>query len=290
MRTPEDVWRAVAIPTLGVVPHLKSLARREYGLRRLPNGSPLRRLAHRWASNGQSVSPGLMVAHHPLSFLAESYRTIRTLLLLGQAEKSPRVIVVTSAHPGEGKTTVTLNLAIALAQAGRSAVVVDADLRKGNGHAHLGMSNRYGLSHVLADNLPLDQCLRNTSVAGLSFISRGAVPSNATDLLASTRMQEVVEALRQRFDFVFIDTPPAIAISDAAVLSVLSDGVMVVLRNQSTTSEAARHVIEHLQAVGAPILGVVLNGINIQDPYYSDYRQYYSSYYAAAQKNREGQG
>jgi capsular exopolysaccharide synthesis family protein len=223
MRTPEDVWHAMAVPTLGVVPQLNSLARREYGFGRFPEGPPLRRLVQRWATGGKPVSPALMVSHHPLSFLAESYRTIRTVLLLGQAESSPRVILVTSAHPGEGKTTITLNLGISLAQSGRSVVVVDADLRQGNCHAHLAMQNRYGLTQFLNDSLPLDVCVQSTNVAGFSIMSRGGVPPNPTDLLGSDRMQELLEALRQGFDFVLIDTPPSLAISDAAVLSVLCD-------------------------------------------------------------------
>jgi polysaccharide biosynthesis transport protein len=289
MRTPDDVWRTTAVPTLGVVPHLKEIARREYGRGRLPSRD-VRRLAHRWAMGGQALSPALMMAHHPLSFAAESYRTIRTVLLLGQAESPPRVILVTSAHPGEGKTTITLNLGIALAQSGRSVVVVDADLRKGNSHSHLGVQNRHGLTHLLADDLPLDVCLQNTAVAGFSLLTRGSTPPNPTEILASSEMQELLAVLRQRFDFVLLDSPPAIAISDAMVLSVLCDGVLVVVRNQNTSTEAVRHVVERLQAVGAPILGTVLNGINIRDPYYADYRHYYSSYYSAAQKNSDGQG
>jgi capsular exopolysaccharide synthesis family protein len=285
MHTPDDVWRATAVPTLGVVPHLKALARREYGLGRLAADTPFHRIAHRWAAGRQSLSPSLMVAHHPLSFLAESYRTIRTVLLLGQTDSAPQVIVLTSAQSGEGKTTVTLNLAIALAQSGRSVVVVDADLRKGNCHAHLAAQNRYGLTHLLTDDLPIEVGVQSTPVAGLSILTRGGVPPNPTDLLASSKMQELLEALRERFEFVLIDTPPAIAISDAIVLSVLSDGVLLVVRNQNTTTDMARHVIERLQAVGAPILGAVLNAINIQEPYYSDYRHYYSSYYASAQED-----
>jgi Mrp family chromosome partitioning ATPase len=98
-------------------------------------------------------------------------------------------------------------------------------------------------------------------------------------------MQEAMEALRQRYDFVLIDTPPTLAISDAMVLSVACDGVLLVVRNQITAADAARHVVERLQTVGASILGVVLNGINVQDPYYAGYRRYYSSYYTEAQKN-----
>jgi capsular exopolysaccharide synthesis family protein len=289
MSTPEDVWRTMAVPTLGVVPHLKAMARREYGVGHLPSRS-VRRLAHRWVGGSQALSPALMVANHPLSFMAESYRTLRTVLLLGQTQSPPRVVLITSSHPGEGKTTITLNLGIALAQSGRSVVVVDADLRKGNCHAHMGVPNRRGLTHLLADSLPLDVCVQSTTVARFSLLPRGAVPPNPTEILASNEMQELLATLRQRFDFVLIDSPPAVAISDAMVLSVLSDGVLVVVRNQRTTADSARHVIERLQAVGASILGVVLNGINIQDPYYADYRHYYSSYYAAVQKEADSQG
>jgi polysaccharide biosynthesis transport protein len=283
MRTPEDVWRAVAVPTLGVVPHLKSLARLEYRFSRLPKGSPLRRLTHRWPPGEPAGSSALMVSYHPLSLLAESYRVIRTALLLGQAERPPQVILLTSAQPGEGKTTITLNLAITLAQSGRTVIVVDADLRRGNCHLPLGMQNRYGLTQILADSLPLEEGVQPTAVAGFSLLSRGSIPPNPTDLLGSSKMKGVLTTLRERFDYVLIDTPPALAISDAAVLSVLCDGVLLVLRNQSTTTDSAQRVIERLQAVGARILGAVLNGINVRDPDYADYRHYYSSYHAAAQ-------
>jgi polysaccharide biosynthesis transport protein len=290
MRTPEDVWRATAVPTLGVVPHLKALARREYGVASFPKGPPLRRLAHRWGGGGLPSSPALTVAQHPLSFLAESYRSIRTVLLLGRSDTSPRAIVVTSPHPGDGKTTITLNLGITLAQSGRSVVVIDADLRKGNCHSQLAVQNRYGLTHLLTDGLPLEVCVQSTAVPGFYVITRGGIPPNPTDLLASSEMQETLATLRERFDFVLIDSPPGLVISDTAVLSPLCDGVLVVVRNQNTTTDAARHVVEGLQAVGASILGIVINGINIKDAYYSDYRHYYSSYYAAAKKdaNRSG--
>ena len=287
VRTSEDLWRAVGVPTLGVVPHLKALARREYGFGRLPANSPLWRLTHRWAAAGSPFSGALMVSYHPLSIIAESYRTIRTVLLLGQSEKPPQVILLTSAHPGEGKTTITLNLAITLAQSGRTVAVVDADLRKGNCHSHLGIPNKRGLSHILTGALPLDECMQSTGVAGLFLIPRGAVPPNPTDLLASTKMNEMLEDLRDRFDFVLIDTPPAFAISDTAVLSVICDGVLLILRSQSTAPETIRQVVERLQAVGAHILGAVVNGINIKDPDYSDYRQYYASYYSAVQKEEK---
>jgi capsular exopolysaccharide synthesis family protein len=289
VRTPNDVWRAVAIPTLGVVPHLKALRRRKYGYGHLPMHSPLRRLTQGWAADGRSFSSALMVSHHPLSILAESFRTIRTVLLLGQVERPPQVILLTSAHAADGKTSTTLNLAITLAQSGRNVIVVDADLRKGNCHSLLGLQNRRGLSHVLTDSLPLEESVQRTGVAGLSLLPRGAVPPNPADLLGSNKMREVLVLLRQHFDFVLIDSPPAIAISDAATLSVLCDGVLLVLRGQTTTTEAARRVTERLEAVGAKFLGAVLVGIDLRNPDYADYRNYYKSYYTAAQKAAEKQ-
>ena len=288
MRTSEDVWRAAAVPTLGVVPHLKSLGRRDYGSGRLGQLASLQGLTQRGAAGEASFSQAITLSHPQFSFLAESYRAIRTILLLGQWEKPPQVILVTSAHPGEGKTITALNLAIALAQSGRTVVVVDADLRKGNCHTYMGLQNRYGLTHILTDSLPPEVGLQSTALAGLSLLPRGVIPDNPTDLLGSSNMKEVLTALRERFDFVLIDTPPALAISDAAVLSQLCDGVLLVVRNQSTTTHAVRHMAERLQAVGARILGAVLNGIDIRGSDYADYRSY-SSYHAAARREERKQ-
>lgn len=283
VRTPEAVWRAVSIPTLGVVPHLKSL-RYSGEYRRLPRY--LRRLTHRWAAAGHFFSQEPMVSQHPLSPISESYRTIRTVLLLIQAEKPPRVVLLTSPQPGDGKTSTTLNLAIALAQSGLTVVVVDADLRKGNCHTLLWLENSRGLSDILTGNLTLEEGVQRTPVDGLSLLSRGAVPSDPAALLGSGKMKEVLGVLRERFDFVLIDSPPVIAVIDATALSRLCDGVLLVLGGQRTTVEAARRAVERLEGADAPILGVVLNAIDFRDPDFADYRDYHKSYYAAAQ--REG--
>ena len=131
--------------------------------------------------------------------------------------------------------------------------------------------------------------MQSTGVAGLFLIPRGGGPPNPTDF--SLREDERnAGRLRDRFDFVLIDTPPVFAISDTAVLSVICDGVLLILRSQRTAAETIRHVVERLHAVGAHILGAVVNGINIKDPDYSDYRQYYASYYASAQKGEKSSG
>jgi succinoglycan biosynthesis transport protein ExoP len=289
LRTPDEVWRAVAVPTLGSVPHWRSLRRRGYGFDLLPKNSAQRHLPFSANEKSQLVSHALVASHHPFSLISESYREIRSGLLLAQRDPPPQVVLVTSARPSEGKTSVTLNLAITLAQSGRKVVVIDADLRAGNCHALLGQNNRYGLVHLLNDGLPLDAVLQRTTVDGLYFIPRGTVPHNPTDLLASERMGEVIQTLREHFDLVLIDSPPAIAVSDAIVLSVQCDAVILVLRAYKTPPAAVQRVIERLEMVGSQILGTVLIGVDFRTPDFAEYRQYYKSYYTAAHKGTKDQ-
>jgi capsular exopolysaccharide synthesis family protein len=195
------------------------------------------------------------------------------------------VILMTSTQTGDGKTVSTLNLAVALAQSGHSAMIVDADLRKGNCHRLLHMPHTPGISNLLASNLSIEEALQRTSVEGLSLMSRGTSPPNPTDLLGSQRMKQIVQELRQRYNFVLIDCPPVIAVSDAAILSKLCDGVILVVRSQKTTPAAASRALEYLELVDARILGVVLNGIDMRYPDFADYRNYYKSYYADVDRN-----
>jgi polysaccharide biosynthesis transport protein len=289
VRTPEEVWRAVAVPTLGVIPHWRSLRGREYGYKQLPRNSPLRFLTYANGEEEQGFSQTLVASHHPFSLIAESYRMIRSGLLLTRTDQPLQVVLLTSARPSEGKTSVALNLAITLAQSGRQVVVVDADLRAGNCHALLGLSNRYGLVHLLNDDLPLDTVLQRTGVDGLYLIPRGAVPPDPAKLLGSDRMKEVLQGLRAHFDFVLLDTPPAIAVSDAMVLSIQCDGVLLVLRAQKTPTEAVQRVVERLETVGAQLLGTVLVGADMHHPDYAEYRHYYKSYYSAVHKETKRQ-
>jgi polysaccharide biosynthesis transport protein len=284
VRTPEEVWRATAIPTLGAIPHWRSLRRRAYGYKRLPRSSPLRFLAKGDGEEGQAVSHTLVASHHPFSLIAESYRMIRSGLLLTQTDQPMQVVLLTSSRPSEGKTSVTLNLAITLAQSGRRVVVVDADLRAGNCHALLGLHNHYGLVHLLKDGLGVDAVLQRTAVDGLYLVPRGPVPPDPAKLLGSDRMTEVLEDLRARFDLVLIDTPPAIAVSDALELAVQCDGVLLVLRAERTPATAVQRVVERLEAVGARLIGTVLVGADMRHPDYAEYRHYYKSYYASAHK------
>jgi capsular exopolysaccharide synthesis family protein len=224
-----------------------------------------------------SSSKDLIVSHHPLSVITESYRTIRTALQFSRPEIPPQVILLTSPSPGEGKTVTTLNLAITLARDGHRVLIIDADLRKGSCHTRLGIKNHRGLSNILTGNLSLEEGIRETFVRGLSLLSHGNCPPNPSNLLASRKMRETLNSVRESFDFVLIDSPPVIAVSDAAVLAMICDGVFLVFNGRQTTLDWARKAMEHLNAVRAPVLGVILNGVDLNNPDYAYYRSYYGS-------------
>ena len=287
LKTPEQVWKATTLTTLGVVPDLKALQLRRMG--DLIGFSHDRPLMLPPPESPKSTPGELIVSHHPLSILSESYRSIRTALIFFQAENPPRAVLLTSPSPGEGKTLTTLNLAIALAQDGNRVLVIDADLRKGCCHTRLSLQNRFGLSDVLAHNTSLDGTIQKTSVAGLSLMSRGSPHTNPSDLLGSNQMRAMLAQFRQTYDFVLLDTPPVIAVSDAAVLSSICDGVLLVLHGQKTTTPSAHLALERLQVVRAPVLGVILNGVDLGHPDYEYYRHYYGSDYGAF-SNDKGNG
>jgi capsular exopolysaccharide synthesis family protein len=278
VNTPQGVWAAVSLTTLGVVPHLRSLP----GKCRpgLLQRAPAQDLAEPKDSN-DSMSKELVMARDQLSLTAESYRTIRTALLLSKAEHPPKVILLTSPAPGEGKTVTTVNLGMALAQSGQTVLVVDADLRKGRCHKLVNVPNKAGLANVLTGQVGLRSAIAETAISNFYILPRGVLPPNPADLLMSHKMQQIVNELRNSFDFVLIDSPPAIAVSDAAVISSLSDGVLMVFHGQKTTVQAARRAVERLDSINAALLGVILNGVDIRNPDYVDYRSYYPTYYAS---------
>jgi capsular exopolysaccharide synthesis family protein len=213
--------------------------------------------------------------------IAESYRTIRTALLLSQAEHPPKVILLTSPSPGDGKTMTSVNLAIALAQGGQRVLLIDADLRKGRCHKLVNVQGSQGLTNVLTGQLTLQESIQQTSIGNFYLLPRGALPPNPADLLMSQKMREVLRELREAFDFIVVDSPPVIAVSDAAIISSLSDGVLLVFHGQKTTTPKARRALERLESIGAPIIGVILNGVDMRNPDYVDYRAYYGAYHGA---------
>jgi capsular exopolysaccharide synthesis family protein len=283
--TPQQVWAAVSLPTLGAVPQLNLALNR----RHLPlsvNGRPKPPFSS--LRSADSSGKELVVARDELSAIAaESYRIIRAALLFSQAERPPKVILLTSPGPGEGKTVTTLNLAITLAQSGKRVLVIDGDLRKGRCHEVANVANDRGVTNVLTGQAILAHCIRPTATPRLYLLPRGAPAPSPADLLMSQKMREVLNELRSQFDFIVIDSTPIIAVSDAAVLSTTSDGVVLILHGQKSTAPSARRALERLERVGAPMLGVILNGIDISHPDYVEYRSYYPAYSAPASTQNE---
>jgi capsular exopolysaccharide synthesis family protein len=207
---------------------------------------------------------------------------MRTSLLLSQPDHPPRVILVTSALPREGKTTSAVNLAVTLAQLGDSTILVDADLRKPSIRKALNLPNtpEAGLSSYLAGVAALEESsIPHPQIRNLVAMPTGPIPPNPADLLSSNRMKEVIEELRAKYKFVVIDSPPIMAATDAVILSSLADGVVLVVRSGETPKEIFLRCRDLLVGVKGRVLGVVLNAVDSSGPgYYYSYRYYPYAY------------
>ena len=190
---------------------------------------------------------------------SESFKAIRTNLQFVDVDKQPKVIVISSALPSEGKTTTVINLAITFAQAGQKVCLVEADLRKPRVAQYLGIDGSVGLTNVLAGQVPLSEALVPWNRGMLQVLPSGPVPPNPSELLASEQMGHLLEYLRNDFDYVFIDGAPLLPVTDAAVVARVTDGVLMMVRFGKTTHEQLHRATETLSAVGARLLGPVIN-------------------------------
>ena len=272
VKTPDDIETLVGLPSLAVVPAFEG-----------HEGTVTRSGFFKTASsNGHQKRIELVAQHLPKSQMSEAFRALRTALLLSQADRPPQVILVTSALPREGKTTAAANLAVTLAQLGDKTVLVDADLRKpGVGRLlNLGSAKYPGFSSYLAGVSTLDVVIvPHPLIPNLAAIPTGPLPPNPADLLSSHRLVEAIVELRKKYKFVVIDSPPIMAATDAVILSVQTDGVLLVVRSGQTPKEAFTRARELLVSVKAPMLGVVLNAVDSSAPdYYYSYRYYPYSY------------
>ncbi|MHB8503042.1 MAG: GumC family protein [Candidatus Acidiferrales bacterium] len=272
VKTPDDIETLARLPSLAVVPQFADA-----------NGNGTRkRLLPGMSTNGQDKRIELVAQHLPKSQMSEAFRALRTSLLLSQPGRPPQVILVTSALPREGKTTAAANLAVTLAQLGDRTVLVDADLRKPGVGRLLNMGNgKYaGLSSYLAGVSSLDLVIvPHPVIPNLAAIPTGPLPPNPADLLSSNRLAEAIAELRTKFKFVVIDSPPVMAATDAVILSVQTDGVLLVVRSGETPKEAFTRTRDLLNSVKCHILGVVLNAVDSGAPdYYYSYRYYPYSY------------
>ena len=212
--------------------------------------------------------------------IVEAYKTARTNIIFSLGTtKGCKKIVVTSANPGEGKTTTTLNLAIVFAQTDAKVLVIDADLRKPRIYRHLQLERKGGLSDVLCDFIDVESAIHHVDKYGIDCITSGQIPPNPAELLSSDAMGELLDKLSERYDYIFIDTPPSTIVTEAAVLSRFVNGVIIVARQNYTIFESLAKARENLLFADAKILGYILNDISAKKYgygryYYRNYRSY----------------
>jgi polysaccharide biosynthesis transport protein len=270
VRTTEQAQMISGFAPLGMIP---------LGSRTAREGANSKRLVI--ATSKEAVE--LVTQVRPQSQMAESYRALRTSLLLSNLGAPPKVIMITSALPQEGKTTTSINCAVVLAQKGVRVLLIDADLRRPSIHKTLGMGPRSGLSNVLTGSATLEQAItRSSALPNLSVLPAGTPPPNPAELLASTNMRDVLEELRGQYDHIVVDTPPTLSVTDAVVLSPRADAIVLVIRSGQTTKQALRRSRDVLMQVNAKVSGVLLNAVDLSSPdyyYYYEYQGKYSRYY-----------
>ena len=234
-------------------------------------------IAHHEQQEGSPIT-----GREPRSPVSEAFRSLRTNVQYASVDQPLRTLLVTSATPTDGKSTISSNLAVVLAQGGMKVCVIDADLRRPKIHHIFGVQNQIGLSELFMQPVVhLISSMQKNPVENVSVISSGRLPPNPAELLASKKMREILEVVLDQSDIVILDTPPVLSVTDAVVLSQAVDGVLLVVRPGSTKQTAFRQAVQQLNQVGANLLGVVINeagqrGFNYN--YY--YRKYYKDQYA----------
>jgi capsular exopolysaccharide synthesis family protein len=256
LKNPEDIRNYLNVPYLGPVPSF-DIEREDI------------------------ENPELITQYSPKSTASESYRGIRTSLLFSSADRPPKIILVTSAGPSEGKTLTSTNLAITMAQAGSRVVIVDCDMRKPKVHKMFGIGRDKGMSSVLVSNElenVLQDVIIHSDIPNLDVIPCGPIPPNPSEIIGSQKMSRIMEKLQEQYDRIIVDSPPITAVTDATVLAKFVDGVMLVVHAGVTPRQVVKTGLEQVQGVDANVLGAVLNDVDTgKESYY--YYQYYYYYY-----------
>jgi succinoglycan biosynthesis transport protein ExoP len=252
VKTPDDVKTGLGLPFLGMVPQVEIRA----------GVASVQKLMH----------------ENPQSQVAEAYRLLRTNLLFCSADASGMVVVVSSANPGEGKTTTVANLAASLAQNGAKVLAIDGDLRRPTLHQHFAVHKAPGLSDLIVGKCQASEAVQVTRFKGLHILPCGYIPPNPAELLGSQNMKNALAAFRKHYDWVLLDTAPILAMADTPVVCPFTDGLVLVVSAESTTRPSIQRSVDQVHGVGGKLLGVVLNKVNLErNSYY--YSQYYGAYY-----------
>jgi capsular exopolysaccharide synthesis family protein len=270
-RTPEEIRRRLGLQVVGHIPYFGEAAEEE-----LP-------------ADGPGLEPSLRAVYHPKSREAEAYRGVRTALYFATKDARHAVIQVTSPDMGDGKTTLVANLAVSVAQSGKKVILIDADFRRPRLHKMFNLSAKQGLASVIVGDAQLEQAIQPTAVAGLFVVPCGPIPPNPAELLTLPRFRELLTLIREQFDFVLVDTPPLLAVTDPCVVVPHMDAVILTVRISKKARPHAARAKEILSTLGARVLGVVVNGVGTDDRDYGydgyrygytyKYYNYANSYY-----------
>jgi succinoglycan biosynthesis transport protein ExoP len=215
------------------------------------------------------------VLTQPKSQFTESFRSLRTSLLLATAGKPPQFVLFTSATPSEGKTTIASNLACILAQGEARVLLIDADLRRPNVHHRFGLSGKLGLTTVLAGSSSLEEALQQVpEMPNLDILASGPVPPFPTEMLSSEAMTALLQRMGEMYTHVVIDSPPILSVTDAVILAHLVDAVVLVVRHGKSSKNVMRRARDLLVRSGAPVAGLVLNAVDLNSPEYYGYYGY----------------
>lgn len=223
----------------------------------------------------------LVTVNSPFSATSEAFRAVRTSILLSSADNSPRVVLITSSRKSEGKTTLSSNLALTIAGTVKNAIIIDCDLRRSAVHNMFGISKEsLGTVDYLTGLCPLEDAIHKTTSEKLDVMPAGSKPPNPAELLGSKKMLDLISILREKYEFILIDSPPVLPVTDAVILSRIVDGVILVVRGQKTETSIVKETRNRIQQVGGKILGVILNGVDVKKgQHYYYYRDSYSEYY-----------
>jgi capsular exopolysaccharide synthesis family protein len=271
----DDVEKFLRMPALAVIPAMGGSSRR----RMLSSAGALQK---RNGSNG--VNPELLLKVNGRSPLAESYRQLRTSVLLSTAGRAPKTLLITSSLPGEGKTTTAVNTAISLAQTGANVLIIDADMRRPRLRSIFDLPESEGLSTILSSEMKPEDMLKAIAkdpTTGLHVLTSGPIPPNPAELLGSDQMRKLIGVLSVPFTHIVVDSPPVSSFTDGVLIASMVDGVLLVVHGGKSSRGVVRRSRQLLMDVGAKLFGVVLNNVSVrsQDYYYYYQRYYQQSYY-----------
>jgi succinoglycan biosynthesis transport protein ExoP len=277
VRTPDQAETISGLPILGVIP-----------LHSILDSAVTRITAKRLLNTPYQSKARLesLIAYlEPHSEIAEAYRALRTSILLSSVSHPPRSILITSSVPQDGKTMTSVNTAVVMAQQGKRILLVDADMRRSSVHKIFGIGGQVGLSSILTGGAKISDAIQTTVQPNLFVIAGGPVPPHPSELLGSALMQDLVRKWGDEYDHIIIDSPPVISVTDAVLLSVQADAVVLVIRSGQTTTALVRRTRDLLQSVKANILGIVVNAADLTSPDYYNY--YYKSKYQYYSDNKD---